>query len=114
MKLITAILIASLTFGLSCTKQEPPKPKRWTSSLPMEAPDWTTPEGRAAWPKAMAALRTALTNQEAKVQSMRAIALSGTNTPDLNAELEKQERILAALRKRLNEELANKPTEATR
>ena len=71
----------------------------------MEPIDTTTPEGRAAWSNAMDTLREITADQKIKVDSMRTAVVSGTNMPAFAAELDKQERLLNALTKRLNEEV---------
>jgi len=97
--------VATFVLAVSCAKQETPEPERWTSSLSMEPQDWSTAGGPAAWSNAVDALRWSVVEQQAKVEIVRSAGETKTVAADLN----KQERILAALRERLKEELANKP-----
>ena len=101
-------MILALLFGGACTREQAPETRPWTSSVPMEPIDTTTPEGRAAWSNAMDTLREITADQKIKVDSMRTAVVSGTNMPAFAAELDKQERRLNALTMRLNEEVANR------
>ena len=72
----------------------------------MQPIDITTQDGRVAWSNALVALRVAIAEQEAKVASIHAGVAAQTNAAEIAPYLAKQEKALAALRKRLKEELS--------
>lgn len=91
-------LFVLTVLAVSCSKQKPPQPERWTSSIPLEPGDIATPEGRATWSNAMDALCGKIEDQEAKVASMRETVTRETNS-SLAASLAQEEQILKALRR---------------